>query len=467
MVEVAVTEDTPVEADAGERRRFVQHNILATGSTLLGGVLGFVLQAITSHALHPGQFGKTFAVVSFYTLLTRPAAAFGRLVAWETSRELSSPDSEFGRLVRRTRQHRLGSSRPQAEVSGMLLRQVTVRLLVGGGVIVAVSFLGGPLLADFLHVPVRDIGISAVAVPFLLATQPLLGRLQGEQRFVPWSVLSVFVLLSRLIVVGAFVFIFGAFGVLLGTTVASIITFLVCLAVVWPGMGRFKGHFNWVKAAPFIITALASTLAIGVFLGADVIIVDHFFDKVRSGQYAVVAVVGNSVFFATGGVASVIFPIVAARHARDRSTFGVMGASLGLCAGAALAGTVALQLFGHFILLNFAGKRYVPGAHYLGLYALGMGLLGCVVLLNNTQQSLNRLSLLWLLIPATILRPVLLILFHGTLFTVVVVSDLTIAAFALVLTVMYVVTERARQRPAGGGVRTDPASPVAASVPMA
>jgi O-antigen/teichoic acid export membrane protein len=416
---------------AQERRQFVQHNVLATGSTLIAGVLGFALQAITSHALHPGQYGKAFAVLSFYALLTRPAAAFGRLVAWQTSRELATPGGV-------------------GEKSGALLRQLTVRLMVGGGLIGAVFIVGGSLLGTYLHVPISYIAIGAVSTPFTLATQPLLGSLQGEQRFVPWSVLSVFVSLSRLIFVVAFIFAYGAFGVLFGTTVASAVTFTVCLVAVWPRIASFKGGFDWAPAVPFIVTAFASTLAVGVFLGADVIVVEHFFNKVMGGQYAVVAVVGNSVFFATGGVASVIFPMVAARHARDRSTFGVMGASLALCAVAGLVGTLGLELFGHFILLNFAGKTYVAGARYLGWYALGMGIMGCVVVLVNTQQSLNRLSLLWVLIPATVLRPALLVLFHRTLMTVVVVSDLSVAAFTLVMAAMYIITERARQRSGDG-----------------
>ena len=53
-----------------------------------------------------------------------------------------------------------------------------------------------------------------------------------------------------------------------------------------------------------------------------------------------------------------------------------------------------------------------------------MSMLSWVVLLVNTLQSLNSLTLLWVLIPGAILRPLLLIEFHGSLMTVVVVSNL-------------------------------------------
>ncbi len=419
-----------------ERNKFLQDNFLATASTLLAGVLGFLLQAVTSHSLHPAQYGKVFAVMGFYTLVTRPCAAFGRLQAWSTSRELSTSASE--------------------NVSNLLLREQTNRLLLGGGVVTLLCIAAEPVLGRYLHVPVSDIAVGAVSIPFLLAVQPLLGVLQGEQRFIPWSILSVVVNLSRFILIIGLVLPFRSFGALAGNTLASIATFLCCLAVVWPNMksghsdnprhGWHRGRFDWGPTAPFMITGLVSTFAIGVFQGADVLLVEHYFSKVPAGQYAAVAAVGSSVFFASGGVASAVFPMIAARHASGRSTLGVMGAAFGLCATSGLIGTVLIQIFGRVVLLDFAGKKYVPGDHYIGWYALGMGLLAWVIVLVNTQQSLNRLSLLWILVPATILRPLLLIIFHGTLLTVVVVSDLSVSVFALTLTIMYVYSERERFR---------------------
>ena len=102
------------------------------------------------------------------------------------------------------------------------------------------------------------------------------------------------------------------------------------------------------------------------------------------------------------------------------------------------------------ILLDFAGKAYVGGAYYLGWYAVGMAVLGCAIVLVYTQQSLNRLNMLWVLIPVTLLRPILIVMFHRTLMTVVVVSDLSVTGFALAMLVLYVFTERARLRSEGG-----------------
>ena len=312
-----------------------------------------------------------------------------------------------------------------------------------------------PLLSSFMHVPISFIIVGSIAVPFVLAAQPLLGYLQGEQRFESWSTLTVVVALSKLVFVALLVFRLGAFGVISGTTIGAAVTFLACLIFLWKEFTAFKGTYPWRPVVPFIVIGLVATLAVGVFVSVDVIIVEHFFGRVQSGQYAAVAVIGNAVFFLTGGFASVVFPMVAARHATDRSTLGVMGASLSLCAAAGLAGALVLQVFSRQILYHFAGPAYVGGAHLLGLYSVGMAILGCLAILVNTQQSLNRLSILWVLIPITLMRPALLLLFHGTLLTVVIVSDLTVLGSTLVMAAVYVHHERARLR-APGHVVSDP-----------
>jgi O-antigen/teichoic acid export membrane protein len=425
------------------------HNVIAGVATLLGGGLGFALQSLSSHALHPGDYGKAYAVSTLFGLLTKPAAAFSRLLTWSTSRERATTETGH------------------TETSGLLLRDMTIRLFVGGSVIAGLLVLIRPVLATYIHVPWSYIVVSAVSIPFTLAGPPLIGKLQGEERFVPWSALSVLVALSRLVFVAMLVFSFGAFGFLVGITVASAVTFLVTLAVVWPDIRGHRGRYVWRPVFRFLAAALVSTITISVFLAVDTIMAEHYFDKVKGGLYSAAAVLGRAIFFLTGGVASVQFPKVAARHARGRSTVGVVTASLGLCAGCGLIGSGILQIFGRRILQVFAGKAYVSSAGLLGWYGVGMMLLSCAVVLVNTQQSLNRPSLMWVLAPMAFLEPVLIFFFHRTLLAVVLASDGAIAVFVLVMGVVYALGERGRRPGTADGAVPDRAPlGVAATLPV-
>jgi O-antigen/teichoic acid export membrane protein len=412
----------PAGPGRNERRLFMWHNLVASISTVAGGLLGFALQAMASHSLHPSNYGKAAAVSTLFALMTKPAAAFARLVTWHTSRERAKTGG--------------GGD------SGLLLKEMTIGLLVIGTALAELSIIVCSPLARYLHVPVGYIAVSALSVPFMFAAPPLIGRLQGEERFVPWSWLSFLVSASRFVFVALLVFRFGAMGFLVAITLASAFTFLVTLVVVWPGMRGLHGRFDWRPVKQFLVLAVASSVAVSVFLGVDVVMVEHFFSRVSGGQYSVVAVLARSIFFATGGITSVQFPKVAARHARGDSTLAIVLGSLALCVACGIVGCIGLQLAAKLILRGFAGQSYVGAAHLLGWYGLGMMLLGCAVVLVNTQQSLNKPGLLWALLALSPLEPVLIFIFHRTLFTVVLASDASCAIFLAVMAALYVRGER-------------------------
>ena len=69
------------------RRQFITHNLVAAAGTIGAGVLGLLLQAMVSHRFHPSSYGQAFAVFTFFTVLTQPAAGVSRMIAWSTSRE--------------------------------------------------------------------------------------------------------------------------------------------------------------------------------------------------------------------------------------------------------------------------------------------------------------------------------------------------------------------------------------------
>jgi len=410
-----------------EKRLFIWHNIVAGVATVTGGLLGFALQSFSSHAMHPADYGKAFAVATLFGLLTKPAAAFSRLVTWNTSRE-------------RAIKGRVGHD------SGLLLRDMTWQLFALGSVMALLSIAGGSVLAGYLHVSFTFIVVGAITIPFTLAGPSLIGELQGEERFVPWALIGILVAGSRLLFVALFVFMSGALGYLIGITVASVFAFVVTLIIVLPGMRGIPGRFKWRPVIPFVIVAVTSSITISVYLGVDVIMVEHFFPKVQGGIYSIAAVLGRSVFFALGGVASVQFPKVSGRVAKGRSTAGVVGASLGLCAAVGIVGTLFLQFIGRYVLLGFAGRAYLAGAGLLGWYGFGMMVLGGAVILVNTQQSLNDPALLWVLAPMSFLEPLLILLFHRTLLDVVLAADASIVLFFIVLAFVYARGELARHR---------------------
>jgi hypothetical protein len=88
------------------------------------------------------------------------------------------------------------------------------------------------------------------------------------------------------------------------------------------------------------------------------------------------------------------------------------------------------------ILAAFAGPGYASGAAILPGYAIAMTLLGAASVLIATHQSRARGTFLGVLLPISILEPVLIVLFHKSLTEVVVVVALSMAALVTGLAIL-------------------------------
>ena len=216
-----------------ERRDFIKHNLIAAAGTWSAGVLGLVLQALVSHHFHPAVYGQVFSVFSFYIFLTQPAGAFARLVAWNTSRALASPQGDDGEAA-------------------ALLRTADRRLLVVGTVIGLGCIGASPWIASFLHVASSYVVLGALGVPFLFSTSPLIAELQGQQRWAPWSAMNIAVAASRIVFVVLFGLLLGPQGVLLGISVATAATYGVALWSVRHELHRGGSRVSWRPFTRFL-----------------------------------------------------------------------------------------------------------------------------------------------------------------------------------------------------------------------
>jgi glycosyltransferase involved in cell wall biosynthesis/O-antigen/teichoic acid export membrane protein len=411
---------------SSERRLFLTHNVVATVGTLFAGVFGFALQAMITHRLHPSQYGAAFVVMAFFTLATLPAGAFSDLIAWSTSRDLATNTGSV------------------QSASTALLRSAHRRLLLTGGAMTALFIVTSPWIGEFLQVPSRYVIAGAIGVPFQMAYPLLLGAVQGRQRFTAWSTFSVGHATAKLVGAGALAIPFGGAGVLLGLSAASALLYVIAAAMIGSPLTRGTARAEWSPVMRFLGLLGVVAVAINVLVLSDVVIIKHFFPPKQGGEYAAVAAVSRSLYWGVGGIAAVLFPKVAARHARGGGTKSVIVWSVGLAMAGAIAGLIVFNALGGHVLGAFAGHAYVSGAAYLGWYALGMGLLGAAVVLINAQQSLARFSVLWVLLPATLLKVLLVATFHPTLLAAVQMGDLAIALLLIGLAVLYAVEERGR-----------------------
>jgi O-antigen/teichoic acid export membrane protein len=394
------------------RERLISHNLIVTVGTLSAGMLGFVFQSVISHRLAPSEYAGVFAVLALVTTLGLPSSAITLMMAREASRD-----------------HAAG----QRAASTALLVEGNRYLLLAGGALALVLIAASPFLAVFLKTSTALIIYAACGMPFGLALPLASGALQGDQRF--GSLASIYVSQASLKLAAALLFSIplGPSGIVLGISVASLVTYLIAVGMLRRRLA-IKVRWPWWRAVrEYLPVVLPSSLALAVLFNADVVLVKHFFAPSVAGQYSAVAALSRAIYFAAGGVAAVLFPKVIFRETKGEAGGHLIWASIALVAIGGLAGLVLLSVRANVFLTYFAGSNYVGGAHYLPWYALAMTLLGSAAVLIATHQSRGELTFLAALLPISLLEPALIAIFHQSLMQVLAVMNASLAVLVVSL----------------------------------
>lgn len=401
--------------------RLVAHNLIVGGGTVLAGLLGVAFQSLFSHRLQPADYGSVFAIISVITFVGLPAGAFTLVMAREASRGAATGDQQ---------------------PSATLLRHGNrALLLAGAGLAIILAGLSSPV-AQFLALPVGLVLAAAPGIPFTLALPLLLGEFQGEQRFGAFAALSAGQAALKLVAAVGLGIEWGAIGIIAGISLATAATYCVAAGMLHRKLSIRVNLPWWRPAAAYLAVVLPSTLALGVLLSTDVLLVKHFFPTRVAGEYAAVAALGRAIFWGATGVATVLFPKIVFRGASGHSGSRLVATSLLLVGLAGVAGLTFLLFASHWLLTAFAGAAYVEAAAYLPAYAIGMIMLGGVAVLVATHQTRGTPGFLVVLIPLTALEPALLSVFHRNPWQVVAVVDISMALVVVALGALYVVQER-------------------------
>lgn len=399
------------------RTRWLRHNIVVALGVVIAGVLGFAFQSMGSHLLSPAKYGGAFAVLAVVAVLGPAVSPFGLLLSRATSAGIAQGDRR---------------------ASSSLLVSARRRLLLAGAAITALMCLASPLVAGFLRVQLAWVLVGALATAFQVATPPLMGTLQGEQRFYWITSLWIGQALVKLAAGFLLGLLFGGIGLIAGVVAGGAANHLAARLLARPQADPHRPPPDWGGAAAYIARVAPATLAMSLLLSTDVVMARHFLPARAAGEYSAVAVLGRAIYWAALGMSAALFPKVVAWDHQRRNTGTLVTATVAFAVLGGLAGLVILSLVGSWLLTAFAGPEYAPGAAYLAWYGLGMTLLGGSMILVTTQQSRGRIGFLWVLLPLTVIEPaVIFFLRHSNPFDVVQVVVACFASLFLGLLVTY------------------------------
>jgi O-antigen/teichoic acid export membrane protein len=250
--------------------------------------------------------------------------------------------------------------------------------------------------------------ILGVGLPLYLVQGVDRGTLQGQLAFrrLAWSYQSE--MWVRLLAGVALVVLGLAVN---GAVAALVLSFFAAWIVVRRGASPGERLNPTARravlafAAPVLLVQL-SQIAVN---NSDVLLVKRLFTAAEAGQYAALALIGRIVFFATGAIVTVLFPIVARRAGRDERHRHLLGLALAIVVVVSVPIIAAVALAPRQVITLFFGPAYLAAAPYLWVYAAATALYALTNVFVNYHLALGRSGGAWLTLLGGILQIALIL----------------------------------------------------------
>ncbi|MFH1591315.1 MAG: oligosaccharide flippase family protein [archaeon] len=312
------------------------------------------------------------------------------------------------------------TAKSQEEKIARLAKASTFRMgIVGGGFFIAVAVFA-PLIAAFLRI---DSPWLILLLGFLIwvsvVLQNLLSIVNGLQRFKELGI-------SRLIV-SAVAFVACVIFVELGAPVSGPFYGLIIGTLVVVYLTRkklsfiFDRHIHRIGKAgirSYILHAVILSVALGVMLNLDVILVKYYLPAIQAGYYVAASMMAKIAFMVSTGVVTVSFPKVALLHAEGRDTLPLLKDALKYTLVPSGVIVILFLLLPGFITNVAFGSAYeLRGV--LQPLAAAMLLLAFSNIIAMHHLATKRFRILYYAAPFALLELLLIQLFHGSLYQVV------------------------------------------------
>lgn len=325
-----------------------------------------------------------------------------------------------------------------------LFYEKTLKIFVIISFLISILFIIlSPLIKNYLNVDniwyVVLVGLG-ISVFYLQSVNSAF--LQGLMKFKLIAFLNVVGNLTKLLVGVVLVLLgFKVFSGLLAIIVMSFglfvaglipLRFLLAKREIKDVRVPIKEIFKYSLPSFFIVLFLT------FFTSADVILVKHFFNAHDAGFYAGLSLIGKVIFYFTGPIPLVMFPLLVKKYHRGERFQSLFYLALFLVLLPSLAITGFYFLFPNFVINLFLGGRdYLFIAPYLGFFGIYLTIFSMLNICVSFFLSINRTRIVFPVTFAAIVQIILIYIFHSNFYEVIGVSVLSSSALLIVLVLYY------------------------------
>ena len=312
------------------------------------------------------------------------------------------------------------------ETISYLYSWLNKKLVIFGLVGFLLLVITSPLIASFLHfdsiLPLLLLIASSLIAVYLSVNT---ATIQGFLRFGWMSVLGIIQAILKVGIAVLLVFIglkvLGAVtSILFGSLVGLVLTRLLVRRLL--SKKEKKEKIDIQEISKYAIPVFFSSLAFTSLYTSDIVLARHFLSAQEAGFYAALAVLGKIIFFASGPIIMVMFPMVSERHANGKKYANLFKLSFGLVLFICLGVSVVYFLFPGLMVKILFGSQYLPAAPYLVLFAIFLSLYSLASLLVNFYLSIKKVKIVILPVIAAVVQIILIVIFHQNLSQIIWVS---------------------------------------------
>lgn len=234
----------------------------------------------------------------------------------------------------------------------------------------------------------------------------------------------------------------GALGAILAAGVFSYLVSFWPLKFLWQYKKK-QVKIPWQKILFYAGPVLATNLGMTSLYSTDIILVRHFFSPLESGLYSALAVLGKIVFFASGAIPVVMFPLISEKYEKGKKYRHILNQSFLIVTGISFSLIFIYFTVPKLVISLLYGQEYTRATSLLGIFAIFIGLYSLTNLLVNYFLSIGKVKLSLLPLAAAGLQILLIFLIHQNLRQIIVVS-IFVSALLLTALLLYFVRDDKR-----------------------
>lgn len=377
--------------------------------------LNYIYHLIMGRLLGPANYGELAALISLMGLLSILPGSINLVII----KYVSSAKNETDVI---------------SLISWLKARIVKVSLML-----TFVILITSPLIASFLHIN-KFIYLILIAVSFLFGFQSLFYRaiLQGLLKFKE-MILSVLVENTSKLLISVFLIYLGfrVGGAMLAFVIAAFLGWYITTYYLKFRTKQKTYVSPDVKSmALFAVPVIIQSFSQASLYSSDVILVKHFFTSYDAGIYASLSTLGKIIFFGTGPIGAVMFPIVSQRKAKGGNYRKIFIYSLFSTSFLAASLLMIYWLFPNLAIRLLYGSAYLEGSNLLVWFGIFITLFTIAFLFISYALSLGKTKVVLLPFIAAISQIILIWFFHESLFRVIAIS-IVISALLLLGLLIY------------------------------